>query len=232
MICKNLSHAKIRWKHPFRIFQHKKMYVWWNISVVLDFWLGKKWIYKSIKKRCTKQCCLMFKQKQIFHISERIKNKTWVKRDIHKATKKGEFRYLPNFLCVCLIFCFNRQYQLLVIRSPHEKMWMNYKLTKTACCFIISFFVYFVSRLTCDVCCLCLCVFFDRSSIYEFLLYKFYFFELQQLLTTDWTVRYWAWLTWPTISCDFLFVLVLHMSDEIIVRKINRGVLLYEVRNK
>lgn len=145
MICKNLSHAKIRWKHPFRIFQHKKST--FDRALQCDFYTKvrpKKWIYKSIKKNIHKrlQCCLIFKQKQVFHVQK--KTKTGVKRDIHKTTKKEKFRYLPNFfLYVCLIFCFNRPYKLLVIRSkknPHEKSeWITNWQKQPACCFIISF---------------------------------------------------------------------------------------------
>lgn len=121
----------------FGYFNIKKVHLIEHCSVTSILKYGLKNEYtRVLKKIHTNDCNVVsYSNKNKFFMYKK-KTKSGVKRDIHKTTKKEKFRYLPNFfLYVCLIFCFNRPYKLLVIRSkkkPTWKEWMNYKLTKTA----------------------------------------------------------------------------------------------------
>lgn len=120
----------------FGYFNIKKVYLIEYCSVTSVLKYGQKNEYtKSIKKTYTNDCNVVSysnKKKSFSCTKKKNKSKTW---NPQNNKKKEKFRYLPNFFCVCLIFCFNRPYKLLVIRSkkkPTWKEWMNYKLTKTA----------------------------------------------------------------------------------------------------
>lgn len=86
MICKNLSHAKIRWKYPFRIFQRKHI---WHRNYGNGIQL-RKINTRVLKKRVGTMLSLSYKQKQFFIQKNMGKN-------VIATEQKKEFRYLPNF---------------------------------------------------------------------------------------------------------------------------------------